>query len=380
MNKIVSTFFNPFVCRFLSKSTTRGVTSHSSVSIAKLSETPTLRALSQQATSSAGPKFSFKPCRVIETKEKRPPNYYEVLGISRQASTSEIKTAYYKQAKQFHPDKMNSANETRMFQAINEAYNVLCDDIKRLEFDRLLVNKAPGPARAVKESTSDDIVLPITFVQSIQGVTRSIHYSQPVPCKNCKSPGKDKPITVQVPCVQCAGTGFQTYNKASYKMQMKCQYCRGAKYTQQSGCPECNGKGTILSQKLISVIVPAGTKDNAILRIRKPYDVEQFLNVKIQIEHDGQFKRYENDVYSDLMVPFTVAILGGQQEVRDVYGNVSTILIPPGTVSDTKICLAGKGMRVEGKDAGNHIIQIKIKIPMNVSERQRMMLATFFSV
>lgn len=375
MNKIVSTFFNPFVCRFLSKSIPCGV---SSESIAKLSETPTLRPLSQQTATYKTTKFSFKPCRIVETQPKRPPNYYEVLGISRHASAIEIKTAYYDQAKKFHPDTTNSANETKKFQAINEAYSVLCDETKRMEFDNLFISQAP-PARTLNESTSDDIVLPISFVQSVQGVSRSIHYAQPVPCKNCKSFGKDKPITVQVPCVKCAGTGFQTYNRASYKMQMKCQYCRGTRYTEQSGCPECNGKGTILSQKLISVVVPPGTKDNAILRIRKPYDFEQFLNVKIQIDHDGQFKRYENDVYSDLMVPFTVAIIGGRQEVKDVYGDVSTILIPPGTVSDTKICLAGKGMRVEGKVAGNHIIQIKIKIPINVSERQRMMLATFFS-
>lgn len=377
MNKIVSTFFNPFVCRFLSKSTTCGVTSLSSVSIAKLSETPTIRTLSQQPTASTTSKSSFKPARVIVTKLKRPPNYYDVLGISRQASSSEIKTAYYNQAKQFHPDTTKSANQTKMFQAINEAYSVLSDDNKRMEFDKLFIGQA-HPAKTVNETASDNIVLPITFVQSVQGVSRSIHYSQPVPCKNCKSSGKHKPITVQVPCVQCNGTGFQTYNRASYKMQMKCQYCRGTRYTEQTGCPECNGNGVILSQKLIPVVVPPGTKDNTILRIRKPYDFEQFLNVKIQIEHDGKFKRYENDVYSDLMVPFTVAILGGNQEVKDVYGDVSTILIPAGTVSDTKICLTGKGMRVEGKAAGNHIIQIKIKIPNNVSERQRMMLASFF--
>lgn len=379
MNKIFSTFSNPLVCRLLSKSTLCGLTSLSSVSIAKLSETPTFRPISQRPITSTTSRFSFKPCRVIGTKPKQPPNYYEVLGISRLASSSEIKTAYYNQAKQFHPDTTNSINETKQFQAINEAYNVLSDSKKRSEFDNLFASQA-HPANTLNESATDDIVLPITFGQSVQGVSRSIHYSQPVPCPNCKSAGKHKPITVQVPCIKCTGTGFQTYNRASYKMQMKCQYCRGTRYTERSGCQECSGKGTILSQRLISVVVPPGTKDNTILRIRKPYDVEQFLNVKIQIEHDGQFKQYENDVYSDLLVPFTVAIIGGQQEVKDVYGDVSTILIPPGTVSDTKICLAGKGMRVEGKSAGNHIIQIKIKIPINVSERQRMMLATFFRV
>lgn len=318
-------------------------------------------------------------------------NYYQLLGVSQHATTQDIKTAYYNLAKQYHPDSRHSDYPAtkQKFEEISDAYNILCDEQQRAEYDRKLFNKRQqqmckynGGRKSDKNSEApvESVVLPISFMNSVNGARRDVHVTLSIPCPTCKSPkGKHQGHLVNVQCAHCSGTGMTSYANGAYRMQMKCSHCRGNRFTtsEEMRCVDCEGKGTALVQRTIPVTVRAGCGDNEVIRVKHPIESGRFIDVKVKIEQTGHFRRAENDVYSDLMVPFTVAILGGRQEVRDIYGGVHSVQIPPGTAADTTICLAGRGVK-SAQTIGNHIVQVKIKIPSRITARQQSLLNSFY--
>lgn len=347
-------------------------------------------------------------CTIQETRPNKPPsqtsmvpsqfrpttskNYYQLLGISRYSSAQDIKTAYYILAKQYHPDsRLSDYPATKQkFEEINEAYNILCDETQRSKYDDKMFGKkvdrpfskfaGNGAMHQNDHKAVELVVLPISFMNSVNGARREVHVTITVPCKTCKSPkSKYQGHVVNTKCAVCGGSGLTTYASGDHRMQMKCSHCRGSRFTmtQDSHCADCEGKGTIQMQRSVPVTVRAGCADNEIIRIPHPIDADGWLDVKVKIEQNGHFRRAENDVYSDLVVPFTVAILGGRQEVRDIYGGLNSIQIPPGTPSDTTICLAGKGVK-SSQTVGNHIVQVKINIPSRLTTRQRTLLKSFY--
>lgn len=212
-------------------------------------------------------------------------------------------------------------------------------------------------------------------MHAVHGTSRDIQVSCALNCPSCKKSGnhKSEPIL----CSNCNGSGYQTYLSGTYRMNMRCKLCKGSRYTYKGMCTDCGDKGVIMSRRKISVTIPPGTNAGEILRIRHPTE-NKFLNVTINIDDSSQFKIDKLDVYSTVFVPFTVAILGGEMMVQNIYGVETEIKIPPSSDSDSEIRIPGKGIK-HGKfnSVGDHIVVIKIQVPKKLTERQRALLASF---
>jgi len=335
-------------------------------------------------------------------------DYYEILGIDRKASQDEIKKAFRKLARKYHPD-LNPGDKTaeHKFKELNEAYEVLGDEKKRADYDQF--GRSPfdtgGPGFDYRTYTSGDrfdfggfgdifsdmfgtgrgfeegdlrgpdlvMGIELTMEEAFYGVTKPITFNREINCSVCGGIGAE---TYQQ-CSACKGTGKITASKGFFKMSQPCNACGGSGRKVTKQCRSCNGKGRILHTESIKVKIPAGADSGSRVRLRGMGGTGQGkgtpgdLQIEITVRPHSLFTRKEDDLYLDLPVTFGEAALGAKIEVPTMDG-ATVMTLPSGSQSGQKFKLSGKGFPSSrtGK-RGNQFVTIKVAVPKTVSEREK---------
>ncbi|CAD7078177.1 unnamed protein product [Hermetia illucens] len=359
--------------------------------------------------------------RAFHTSGRQQKNYYEILGVARNASAKDIKKAYYQLAKKYHPDtNKDDPNASKKFQEVSEAYEVLSDDTKRREYDTYgqtseqMGRSGGGSARGPQgfsqdwqfrstidpeelfrkifgnanfrggsfddfaESTfgfgsSQEVIMNLSFSQAARGVNKDVNINIVDTCPKC-SGSKCEPGTKPGRCQYCNGTGMETISTGPFVMRSTCRYCQGTRVFIKYPCTECEGKGQTVQRKKVTVPVPAGVEDGQTVRMNVG-SKEVFITFKV--EKSRYFKREGADVHTDANISLSQAILGGVIRVQGVYED-QMIQIPAGTSSHTQICLSGKGLkRVNSYGQGDHYVHIKIAVPKKLSQKQKALMQAY---
>lgn len=354
-------------------------------------------------------------------------DYYEVLGIQKNASTDEIKKAFWKLARQYHPDVNKSPEAEGRFKEINEAYSVLSDPKKRAQFDRFghaatdfggaggagfggfegfdmgdifgggfgspfedLFEGIFGGGRRNKEGPrrGDDLRfdVEITLEQAASGMEKEIEIPDHVTCETCKGTGS-KPGTSPSRCTNCGGSGQVQHTQrtplGTFTQVGTCVTCKGTGKIITSPCSSCRGKGIIKTSKRVRVEIPAGIDSGYRLRIPRagesgekggpPGDLFIFITVK----RHPNFERDDSDIHYKTLITFSQASLGAEIEVPTIDGK--TILkVPAGTQPNSVLKMKGKGLpRLRGSGKGDEYVHIDIETPTNLDREQTDLLKKF---
>ncbi len=345
-----------------------------------------------------------------------PRDYYEVLGVARGADTKEIKTAFRRLARQYHPDVSQEANAEEKFKEINEAYEVLADDEKRARYDRFghagvngsgggsygpgmggmgfedifdIFNSAFGdsPSGRRRASTSGRdrrVDVTIDFVEAVFGVEKEIEFQRLERCDVCEGSGAAEGSRT-VTCRTCGGKGEvrqvqQTFLGSIVRVNT-CPNCGGKGKNISKPCRNCDGSGRRRKQTALNVKIPAGVSEGIQIQVRGDGDAGEHgapagnLFVVVHVKDHKFFKRKENDIILDISVNVAQATLGDRITVDTVDGPVE-LSVPPGTQTGKVFRLRGKGiprLRSDGSNSGrgDQLVYVQVETPTHLTERQR---------
>lgn len=344
-------------------------------------------------------------------------SYYETLGVPKNATPDEIKSAYRKMALKHHPDRNpNSKKESEeKFKQISSAYEVLSDSKKRQMYDQFgeagpqaqgfegfsdsgfgdmggifgdifgdLFGGSRGDRRSRAERGADlrhDVE--ISLSDAARGTTISLKLTKPETCVRCQGTGA-KPGTKLVTCSQCGGHGqVRTTAGGFFSMVRTCPRCAGRGQVVESPCADCKGTGRERKTKSITAKIPAGVATGSTLRIRGEGEggarggSPGNLFLVVHVREDARFRRKEDDILYDQHIRFPQATLGCEVEVPTLWGNV-TLKIPPGTQSGGVFRIREKGMpHLSGKGQGDELVHILVDTPKTLNARQREILQEF---
>ena len=345
-------------------------------------------------------------------------DYYEVLGVSKQASDEEIKKAYKTLAKKYHPDVSTEENAEEKFKEINEAYEVLKDPQKRAQYDQFgfqdpssgfngggfsgfsgfgggdsifddIFNMFTGgrsssSSSGQRQSRGADIQerITITFEESCFGCEKEIKLNRYETCSHCSGLGAESKSDIET-CSKCRGTGRVTVIQNSIfgriQTQATCPQCGGRGRTIKKKCSVCNGDGRVKSTSTIKVKVPSGIASGQGLRLNGYGNAGSNggsngdLLVQVIVKPHDLFVRDGLDLHIELPITFSHAALGDTIKVPSIYGE-ETLKIPAGTQSLTQFKISGKGIQqVRGglKQTGNLIVTVKLITPTKLSQEQK---------
>jgi molecular chaperone DnaJ len=355
-------------------------------------------------------------------------DYYEVLGVERGASDAEIKKAYRKLAKQYHPDvNPGDAAAEAKFKEINEAYEILSDPQKRSQYDRFghagtdpngfggfggfgggfsdfdfggigdifetffggtgFGGGRSSRARSGPKKGSDlKYSLDIAFEEAAFGVEKEISISRMESCSTCNGTGS-KPGTQPQTCKHCNGTGQVQYKQSTPFGQFvnikTCDVCRGEGKIITSPCETCGGKGRIRKNVKIKVNIPAGIDDGQTISLRGEGEPgtrggpSGDLFISIRVKPHPLFQRQGSDVLCDIPITFVQAALGAELEVPTLDGKVK-YTIPEGTQTGMIFRLKGKGIPyLRGNGRGDQYVKVNIEVPKKLNEKQKAILREF---
>ncbi|MCD6075194.1 MAG: chaperone protein DnaJ [Rhodospirillales bacterium] len=345
-------------------------------------------------------------------------DYYKTLGIERAAKPDEIKKAYRKLAMQYHPDRNpGDAEAERKFKEINEANDVLADEQKRAAYDRFghaaFENGGPGAGgfqegfgsgfSDIFEEMFGDFMgarggrgggraargadlrynMQISLADAFKGIKSNIRVPSSIACAACNGIGSKNGAAPET-CVTCHGHGKVRAQQGFFTIERTCPSCGGQGRVIKDACPKCAGSGRTRQEKTLSVTVPPGVEEGT--RIRLAGEGEAGLNgappgdlyIFIAIAPHNVFHRDGANIYCKVPLPFTTAALGGQIEVPSIDGSRARITIPAGTQSGHQFRLKGKGMSIlRSKERGDMFVQAAIETPVNLTKRQKELLAEF---
>ncbi len=339
---------------------------------------------------------------------------YSILGVSRDASADDVKKAYRKMSKEWHPDKHkgDKAAETK-FKQINEAYETLSDPQKRKMYDQfgstggqgfgggntggfdfsgfenadfgdLFGNFFGGRRTAQEQETSNrEIELTIPFDDVIQGAQRQIRMDRIAACERCEGKGTANNSEI-ITCTQCSGTGQVTRTVQSFfgaiSQRSVCTVCSGSGRVPKDPCPDCNGQGRVRKTDTVTIEIPAGIDTGQTLRIRGQGDAglrgepAGELYVRIRVQPHPHFEREGADIRSVHFIPAIDAMLGGTADVKTVQGS-SKLQIPEGTQPGQVFRIRNKGLPHLGRSShGDHYVMINVEIPKKLSKAERKIL------
>jgi molecular chaperone DnaJ len=346
-------------------------------------------------------------------------DYYEVLGVARDASPDEIKRAYRGLARRHHPDvSHDKAGAEHLFKEINEAYEVLSDPQKRAQYDRFgTANGSPGgadygfsgfgpngfgdifdmffgearaqaqPRRSGPQRGSDlryDLV--ITLDEAFSGTTKEIQFSHLAQCETCKGSGA-APGSLVAGCERCHGSGVMRTVRQTplgqFVTQATCNVCGGEGHVITQPCADCAGRGRHEVERKLTVRVPAGVDDGSRIRIAGNGEAgirggpAGDLYVYLSIAPHPLFRRDGLETFIDVPITFPLAALGTTIEVPSLEGPLQ-LGIPPGTQSGTTLRLRGHGMpSVRGSQRGDHHVTVHVVVPTKLNKRQRELLEDY---
>lgn len=353
-------------------------------------------------------------------------DYYEVLGVPRDADDAALKKAYRVLAKKYHPDaNPGDAEAEAKFKEASEAYSVLSDPEKRRQYDqfghaafeggaggaggfggfdfngadmgdifgdifgdffggsRTSRGRNNGPMRGANLRTG----IRITFEEAIFGCQKEIELTLKDECTSCHGTGA-KAGTSPVTCPKCNGKGKIVYTQQSFFGQVQnvqtCPDCRGTGTIIKEKCPDCYGTGYTSSKKKIQVTVPAGIDNGQSIRIAGKGEPgvnggeRGDLLVEVTVSRHPVFKRQETTIFSTVPISFATAALGGTIKIKTVDGDVE-YEVKPGTQTDTKVRLRGKGVpTLRNKNIrGDHYVTLVVSVPEKMNEEQKEALRRF---
>jgi len=342
-------------------------------------------------------------------------DYYEVLGLTKGASKEEIKKAYRKLSKQYHPDINKEANAVDKFKEISEAYEVLSDDQKKAQYDQfghtspnqgfgggadgfgfddIFSSFFGGGSRrrdpnAPRKGEDLQYSMTIDFEEAVFGKETEIEIPKEETCETCHGNGA-KPGTTPDKCSHCQGTGQINVTQDTPFGRMvnrrACHHCSGSGKIIKDKCNTCHGQGTVSKRKKIKVSIPAGVDDGQQLRVTGQGEPgtnggpSGDLYIVFRVRAHERFERDGDDIYFELRLTFPQASLGDEIEVPTVHGKVK-LKIPAGTQSGTTFRLKGKGVKnVHGYGMGDQHVVVKIVTPTKLTEKQKQLLRDFAEI
>lgn len=348
-------------------------------------------------------------------------DYYKILGVEKGASADEIKSAYRRLAKKYHPDINKTPEAAEKFKDINEAYEVLGDDKKRANYDQF--GSADGPqfgggaggaggfgdffggagggfsdifsdifsafggsgSRGRVMEKGDDIFMNMTisFEEAAFGVEKNVTYSKIEKCSACDGTGAKDGKEYSV-CPDCHGSGRVRFQQntmfGTTIREAGCTRCNATGKIIKEKCSACSGKGYKKINKTLKVKVPAGIDDGQTIRMRGEGNapvregVSGDLNIRIAVTPHKILVRKGNDIYLDLYIPFTQALLGTKVEIPTLKGPY-TLTIPELTASGTVMRLKNKGVKILNREAyGDMLVSIKAEPPKNLDKATKKLL------
>lgn len=352
-------------------------------------------------------------------------DYYEVLGIDRTASDSEIKKAYRKLSKKYHPDVNDAPDAADKFKEVSEAYEVLSDPQKKAMYDQYGhagtdpnagagfggfggfegFSQAGGfgfedifesffgggssqSGRGAQPRQGADLqyTISLTFEEAIFGTEKTIRYQREEICDRCDGSGA-KPGTKPEVCSECQGSGEIHIERQTPLGRMMsrqvCPKCHGTGEVIKDPCPKCHGQGRVAKDHEVKVNIPAGVEDGQQMRLAGqgeagvhggPYGD---LYVLFSVAPSQEFQREGSEIFYTLPISFVQATLGDEVEVPTVHGKVK-LKIPAGTQTGTTFRLKGKGApKLRGSGQGDQKVTVKIVTPKHINEAQRKALMDF---
>ena len=349
-------------------------------------------------------------------------DYYEVLGVSKGASDDELKKAFRKEAKKYHPDLHPGDKEAEAkFKEINEAYEVLSNPEKRQKYDQFGhagVDSNYGAGGGYGGSGFGDFgdifsdifgggfgfggsggrrngprrgndvrqVVTISFEEAAFGCKKKINITKQEDCPTCKGTGA-KPGTSAETCSHCHGTGqIQTQQRTilGYMTNVTtCPHCQGSGKIIKDPCRDCRGTGKVRKTRTVEIDIPAGIDDGQTMQLSGQGEAGERggpsgdLLITVRVRPHQMFERSGNDVYLTMPVTFVQAALGATLTVPTLDGVVEYD-IPEGTQSGTRFRLRGKGIPfIRGKNRGDQYVTVEVEVPKNLSQRQKEILREF---
>ena len=364
-------------------------------------------------------------------------DYYSILGVSKDATADDLKRAYRKLAKKYHPDAQHTEEDKKnaeaKFKEINEAYSVLSDDTKRAQYDRFGSNfeqaggfganyggydgfsgfggfngfggmdidledilgsvfgggfssskKTQGPSRGADIKTT----LSLKFEEAAFGVKKEINVTRNEKCDSCNGSGA-KPGSRVVTCDKCGGRGkiqmTQNTIMGAFSTVKTCDKCGGSGKVIETPCEKCSGKGIVRKSRKIEINVPAGIDDGQAISLRGEGDAGKKggpngdLYVVMKVSPHRYFKRNGFDISANVRVPFAKMALGGDIKIPTLEGEME-FSIPEGTSSGTKFRVKDQGIPVlNGRGRGVLEFTVDVDVPKKLNDEQRELLTKFAS-
>jgi len=351
-------------------------------------------------------------------------DFYEVLGVKKDADASAVKSAYRKLAMKYHPDRNPDDDKAEdKFREATEAYDVLKDDQKRAAYDQFghaafdgqgggggaggfggggggfsdifdeMFSEFMGGRRGrggrggqqSRKGADLRYDLEINLEQAFDGDTQKISIPVPATCDTCEGSGAakgSKPVT----CNACGGHGKVRAQQGFFSVERTCPSCQGQGETISKPCSSCGGQGRIQKNKSLNVNIPKGVDTGTRIRLSgegeaglrggPAGDLYIFINVK---DH-SLFIREGNNLFMTMPVPMTKAILGGTVDIPNLDGKMARITLDEGTQSGHRLRLRGKGMPgLQGRGRGDMYVDIQVETPINLTKRQKELLKEFES-
>lgn len=340
-------------------------------------------------------------------------DYYEVLGVARDAPAEDIRKAYLKLAHKYHPDKTGGDKEAEdRLKEINEAYDTLKNADKRAKYDRyghmgeqftggsgfggfggggggfeapfddffdVLFGRGGGGGarrRAARPGNDLEYRVSITLREAAKGVKKTIRFKRMESCADCNGTGAS-PGTEAETCRDCGGTGQVRRTQGFFSITQTCSRCRGAGKTIGSPCPRCSGRGSVRGDRELAIDLPAGVDTGSRLRLMgegepgDPGAPRGDLYILVEVQPDEIFERDGNNINCEVPISVTQAMLGDTIRVPTLEGEAD-LKIPAGTQPGTAFRLRGMGLRdVRGYHTGDQIVSVQVEIPTKLNNEQK---------
>lgn len=343
-------------------------------------------------------------------------DYYEVLGVDKNASTDEIKKAYRKLARKFHPDVNKEPDAEEKFKEVKEAYDVLSDSQKKAHYDQFghsdpnqgfgaggadfggfgdifdMFFGGGGGRRnpnAPRQGADLQYTMTLKFEEAVFGKETDIQIPKEEECDTCFGSGA-KPGTKPETCSHCGGSGQLNVEQNTpfgrVVNRRVCHHCSGTGKFIKDKCHTCGGKGKVRKQKKIHVKIPAGIDHGQQIRVAGKGEAGENggppgdLYVVVRVSPHELYKRDGDDIFIDMPLTFSQVTLGDEIEVPTLHGKVK-LKVPAGTQSGTSFRLRGKGVQnVRGYGQGDQHVKVKVVTPKNLNERQKQLLREFADI
>jgi molecular chaperone DnaJ len=359
----------------------------------------------------------------MSTKDFLEKDYYKALGVAKTAKPAEIKAAYRKLARKYHPDaNKGDASAEERFKEISEAYSVLSDEKRRKEYDEArslfgggfrvptgsrqggggfnfdlgdifggagdaagglgdlfggVFNRGRTTTQTRGRRGADvETETTLSFSDSLDGTTVALRLPVEGPCPTCHGTGA-KAGTVPRVCPSCDGTGQSSRNLGTFGISEPCRECRGRGMVVDDPCPSCSGSGRAMSSRTIQTRIPAGVADGQRIKIAgKGAPGERGgpagdLYVRVHVKPHPVFGRSGADLTVKVPVTFAEAALGAEVKVPAPRGGQVTVRIPPGTQTGRKFLVRGKGVRRKDGTNGNLLVTVEVQVPQDLNGKAR---------